>query len=174
MERKENKYFIYDKIHNINCKFIIKYIITFLQSIYYKLLIYIFGKNASNRKKYYISICGIFKDEGPYLKEWIEYNKIIGVDHIYLYNNNSRDNYYEILEPYIKSKFITLVDWKYEQKQMEAYHHCFDNYKNETSWLGFIDIDEFIVPINSDKIVSFFKKKSKKTLNIDILENVWF
>ena len=58
-------------------------------------------KRLIKDKKYYISICAIFKNEGHNLKEWIEYHKLIGIDHIYLYNNFSDDNYHETLLQYM-------------------------------------------------------------------------
>ena len=49
-----------------------------------------------------------FKNEAPYLREWIEFNHIVGVDHFFLYNNNSEDNYEEIIEPYVKKWYRNL------------------------------------------------------------------
>ena len=95
-------------------------------------------------KKYNVSICAIFKNEAPYLKEWIEFNNIVGVDHFYMYNNNSEDDYEAVLKPYIKSGLVTLIDWPQNQKQMECYQTCIKDFSGETKWLGFIDIDEFI------------------------------
>ena len=46
----------------------------------------------------YFSICMNFKDEAIYLKDWVEYHLSIGVDHFYLYNNESSDNFLEILK----------------------------------------------------------------------------
>lgn len=103
-------------------------------------------KRLIKDKKYYISICAIFKNEGHNLKEWIEYHKLIGIDHIYLYNNFSDDNYLEILSPYIEDGFVTLEEWPYIHSQMEAYEDCFSKHRNETFWLAFIDLDEFICP----------------------------
>ncbi len=40
-----------------------------------------------------ISIISLFRDEAPYLKEWIEFHRLIGVDQFHLVNNNSTDNY---------------------------------------------------------------------------------
>lgn len=97
------------------------------------------------RKKfiYEVSICLIFKDEAAYLREWLEYHILIGVEHFYLYNNNSSDGYLEILTPYIEKNMVTLINWKIDYYQIGAYEHC---YKNLVSprWLGFIDADEFI------------------------------
>ena len=103
-------------------------------------------KKLKKNNKYYISICAIFKNEGCYIKEWIEYHKLIGIDHIYLYNNFSDDNYHEILDSYIEEGFVTLTEWPYKYSQMEAYHDCYIKYKCETFWLTFIDLDEFICP----------------------------
>mgnify|MGYP002522247983 CR=1 FL=1 len=50
-------------------------------------------QRPSYTKKYRISICGIFKNESRFLKEWMEYYVMIGVDHFYMYNNNSEDDY---------------------------------------------------------------------------------
>lgn len=109
------------------------------------------------QKQHYVSICAIFKNEAKYLREWIEFHRIVGVEHFYLYNNNSEDNYRSILEPYIKSGLVSLIQWPRNQAQMDAYRDCISNYSEETSWLGFIDIDEFIVPIANNSIADFLR-----------------
>ncbi len=91
------------------------------------------------------------------MKEWIEFNNIVGVDHFYMYNNNSEDDYEAVLNPYIKSGLVTLIDWPQNQKQMECYQTCIKDFSGETKWLGFIDIDEFIVPKSTDSIYEFLK-----------------
>lgn len=42
--------------------------------------------------KHEIAIVAIAKNEGLYLKEWIEYHKLVGVTKIYFYDNESEDN----------------------------------------------------------------------------------
>ncbi|MBR7025230.1 MAG: glycosyltransferase family 2 protein, partial [Selenomonadaceae bacterium] len=46
---------------------------------------------------YDLAVVAIFKNEGHYLKEWLDYHLFAGVEHFYLYNNNSTDNYEEVL-----------------------------------------------------------------------------
>ncbi|MGO5179073.1 glycosyltransferase family 92 protein [Collinsella sp. LCP21S3_E4] len=108
-------------------------------------------------KKYYVSICAIFKNEARYLREWIEFHRIVGVDHFYLYNNNSEDDYESVLDPYINSGIVTLVSWPKQQAQMEAYRNCISSFSEETNWLGFIDIDEFVVPVDTNSIGDFLR-----------------
>ena len=42
--------------------------------------------------KYYFSIASMFKNESWGLKEWIDHNKLHGVDHLYLIDDYSNDN----------------------------------------------------------------------------------
>jgi len=110
---------------------------------------------------YDLSICAIFQDEGRFLKEWIEFHKLVGVQHFYLYNNNSTDNYMEILLPYIRNREVTLVHWPspkdkdWTPYQNSAYQHCLRISKGVTRWLAVIDIDEFLVPLSHDTVVEF-------------------
>lgn len=115
-------------------------------------------KTSFKRKKYYSAICAIFKNESNYLDEWICYYKKIGLDHLYLYNNKSSDDYMRILLPFISEGFVTLIDWPYEQGQMSAYRDCISKFGNETNWLGFIDLDEFVTPIRYGKINETLEK----------------
>lgn len=46
-------------------------------------------------------MCRIFKDEAPYLEEWIEYHRLVGVDRFYLYDNNSSDDYMDRIRRYV-------------------------------------------------------------------------
>jgi hypothetical protein len=71
---------------------------------------------------------------------------MIGIDHFYMYNNNSEDNYLSVLQPYIDKGYVTLIQWAKDHAQMEAYQHFFEHYGQETQWMSFLDIDEFIVP----------------------------
>src|SRR5579883_479648 len=65
----------------------------------------------SGKKKYNLSIVAIFRNEKPYLREWIEYHRLVGVDHFYLYNNKSSDGSLEVLSPFIARGIVTLIDW---------------------------------------------------------------
>ncbi|NGX42633.1 MAG: hypothetical protein K940chlam7_00913 [Chlamydiae bacterium] len=114
-----------------------------------------------NSCEYYVSICAFFKDEGDYLKEWIEYHRLIGIEHFYLYNNNSCDNYLEVLQPYIKKGLVDLIDWPspegtdWTPYQEQAFNHCIELCIGHTRWLAVIDIDEFIIPVDRPTLKSF-------------------
>jgi hypothetical protein len=96
---------------------------------------------------YYLSIGAIFKNESHCLKEWIDHYIFHGVNHFYLINDDSDDNYFTILEPYINKGYVTLFNAKwdrYKLRQTDMYcHYILPNLKN-TKWLLMIDLDEFV------------------------------
>lgn len=158
----EDKNFIYD-IPEKKC---LKNRIIFIgmkikAGVYFSLMNIIYPDKRKVRKKFYVSICAIFKNEAPYLEEWIEYHMIIGVEHFYLYNNFSDDFYKEVLQYYVDKEIVTLIDWPYEQGQMSAYKDCVRRFSRETQWIGFIDLDEFVVPIDNDNLYDFLKPFEK-------------
>ena len=120
-------------------------------------------KIESNVKtdKNYISIAAISKNEGPYIKEWIEYHKLVGVDRIYFYDNESQDNTKEVLKPYIEDGTVVYHYVEGKCMQIPVYIDAICRYKNNTKWLGIIDLDEFIVPVEKDNLKDFLKDYEK-------------
>ena len=100
---------------------------------------------------YYLTTCAIFRDEAPYLREWLEFHLLAGVEHFYLYNNFSADDFRDVLEPYIRRSLVTLTDWPVHIGQTQAYDHCLKAARNAARWIAFIDIDEFLFsPLQDD------------------------
>ena len=136
--------------------------IYFIESVFYNFIFrFLLWKRPKYDKKYRISICGIFKNESSFLKEWMEYHIMIGIDHFYMYNNNSEDDYLSVLQPYIDNGYVTLIQWTKEHAQMEAYKHFFEHYGQETQWMTFLDIDEFFVPRYKDDINDWIQDYEK-------------
>jgi len=162
MQKTENEIFIFDRPCNINWKFYVKKILYSVFSTFYRIRLCTISNTSNLSKKYNVSICAIFKNEAQYLKEWIEFNHLVGVDHFYLYNNNSEDDYQSVLAPYIEVGLVTLLQWEKNHAQMECYRDGISRFRNDTKWMGFIDVDEFIVPIKNNNIYDFLKKFEKK------------
>lgn len=156
----EDRYLLFDRPVTHNVKYHIKGVFYVFISFGYKFLLNLIKpKNTAEKKQYKVAVCSIFRDEAAILKEWLEFHKIVGVEHFYLYNNFSIDNYKAVLEPYIADGTVTLIDWPYHQAQMSAYQNCVDLYRNETKWIGFIDLDEFVVPnMRYNTIYEFLKQ----------------
>jgi hypothetical protein len=93
----------------------------------------------------YLSLCLIVKNENTYLKEWLDYHILIGVEHFWIYDNESDVPVSRTLADYIQSGWVTVNNIKGPAMQLFAYDHCVQTYGLHSKWIGFIDTDEFIV-----------------------------
>jgi glycosyl transferase family 92 len=130
------------------------------------LLFLLFHQLCLGEYKYNLSVCAIFQDEAPYLKEWIEFHRLVGVEHFYLYNHRSSDHYLEVLKPYIASGLVELKNKHKVAKQIrifnclqrQCYTECLASARGTSKWVAFIDIDEFLVPMKEQNLPEILKK----------------
>lgn len=94
-------------------------------------------------RRHVLAICSIVCEEGPYLREFVEFHRLVGVEHFYLYDNGSTDNTRAVLAPYVEQGLVTLVDFPGNVVQLAAYNHCATTFRDEAEWIAFMDADEF-------------------------------
>lgn len=102
--------------------------------------------------KYELAMVCISKNEGPYLKEWIEYHKLIGVSKFYFYDNESEDDTYDILKPYISSGLVEYSLIKGKAQQLNAYNDAINKHKYDCRYMAFLDMDEYLFIIKDNKL----------------------
>ena len=115
--------------------------------------------------KYYLSLAAIFRDEAPFLKEWIEFYRLVGVEHFYLYNHLSKDEYSEVIEPYIKEGIVELYNvteepsniHEWNKIQTQAYSAAAKLSADLTEWLMIVDTDEFLFPVQEKNLANALK-----------------
>ena len=125
------------------------------------------------QKKYKLSVCALLKNEERYLREWIEYHRMVGVDHFYLYDIGCTDRSIDVLRPYIRERIVTLVNWpigRYCRDSDPAFVWALSTqvsaYENaakfrairETKWLVCLDVDEFLVPPYVNNLVEILDR----------------
>jgi hypothetical protein len=97
-----------------------------------------------------IASAALFLNEAPYLAEWIEFHRLLGVEHFYLYDNGSTDGGAEALADYVGQGIVTLFPWRAFARRVDvhktAYAHAFTNFGNRHRWFMLVDIDEFLFP----------------------------
>ena len=115
-----------------------------------KLLSKLHSSNADQptENEYYLSLCCIVKDENDYLAEWLDYHREIGVEHVYIYDNGSKAPVRDVINALGYSDVVTVTGIPGQNMHVKAYQHCLDNFGYKSRWIGFIDMDEFIVPKN--------------------------
>lgn len=107
-----------------------------------------------------ISLVTKFRDEARYLKEWIEFHLLVGVDKFYMINHMSQDDPHSVLQPYIDRGIVILEDVMVEyvnydkpgfynevnlvSESIPRYHNIMMN--ADTDWMMFLNVDEFLYP----------------------------
>ena len=93
---------------------------------------------------HYLAACAIYRNEGPYLREWVEFHRLVGVEKFFLYDNSSSDDHREQLAPYVADGCVEVRPWPDEPGQITAYAHCLETRRDQARWIAFIDLDEFL------------------------------
>jgi hypothetical protein len=107
-----------------------------------------------------LSVATLALNEGMYLREWIEFHLLVGVELFIIFDDGSADNTTSVVIPYIISHRVILIDAKEsfyqcahrdphrtEHLQADCQRATF-NYarlqlSGKTTWMGNFDVDEF-------------------------------
>jgi hypothetical protein len=99
----------------------------------------------SNPKKHFLAIVAIFKNEKHILKEWIDHYLLEGVDHFYMIDNGSQDDYRVSIQSYVTAGYVEIIIDEEKYKQPEHYNKYFlRKIKQECEWVLVVDLDEFV------------------------------
>jgi hypothetical protein len=95
---------------------------------------------------FYLSLCCVVKDEDLFIGEWLTYHSLLGVEHFYIYDNESAKPVCEhpAVARYINAGRATVHLTEGTKTQRAVYYHCLKNYAKQNYWIGFLDLDEFI------------------------------
>jgi Glycosyl transferase family 2 len=101
----------------------------------------------------YLAACCIFKNELPYLREWVEYHRMVGIERFYMVSNDdSPDAARALLEPYIRRGEVVFTGRSggaFAQFQTDIYLEVLQAAMGRTRWLAFLDADEFLLPVEA-------------------------
>lgn len=124
--------------------------------------------SISNDHQLKVALCAIAKNENLYIREWVEWYKNLGINKIFLYDNNELDGerFEEVINDYIESGFVEVIDVRGVEKgcvydeeginlQTKCYIECYKNKVNYFDWVCFFDVDEFLSFKNNYTLYSF-------------------
>ena len=120
--------------------------------------------NSLRPQKYEINlaITAIAKNEAPYIREWIEFHRLVGVEKFFIYDNESTDNLKEVLKPYIESGIVEYTYFPGRCRQFPAYRDSIARNANRVKFMAIIDCYEFITPIKHNTIPEFIEYLEQK------------
>lgn len=95
----------------------------------------------------------MMKNAAPYIEEWLDYHLLAGVNHFFIYDNESEDNFAEVLKPYVDAGLVTYIFYPGKRIMMQAFNEAIENLEYLCRYIAFVDDDEFIFPKNNKSIV---------------------
>ena len=90
-----------------------------------------------------IAILTMFKNESHIIYEWTKHNLNLGIDHIYMINNESTDNYTKPLQ-FIDTSKITIYYEEGEGIQLPIFRKYYKLIRKHYDWVFITDLDEFL------------------------------
>jgi len=90
-----------------------------------------------------LCLVSVFKNESAILDEWLKHYINQGVDHFFLIDNGSTDNYMDILRDYIDKGLVTLRIDPIKHAQVALINSCLDRIKLY-DWVISVDLDEIV------------------------------
>ena len=100
-----------------------------------------------------LCIVAILKNEASYIREWLAYHRLVGVDRFILYDNESDDGLHELIDKLPPKYDVIYNPWPGEVVQLSAYNDALKRYRYSTDQMAFIDADEYIVPVQHERLV---------------------
>ena len=105
-----------------------------------------------DNQSFLLTACTMVKNEAPYIVEWIEFNRMQGVDRIIIYDHNSSDNvvylkdFYQQRDPGFQIQVYKSFENKslYQNLQEMNFQHCLESFGNSTEWMVNLDVDEYL------------------------------
>ncbi|MBQ7629565.1 MAG: glycosyltransferase family 92 protein [Selenomonadaceae bacterium] len=106
----------------------------------------------NNLFPYNVAVVSIMKGEARYLKEWIDYHLMIGVNHFYIYDNEESDNQKNALQPYVDAGIATHIPYIGRNMLIASYNDAPRKFRFLCRYMAIIDADEFLLPKNNKSI----------------------
>ena len=103
----------------------------------------------SSRPAIRIGIAAIFKNEAPYVLEWLAHHRLQGVTSFFIADNDSTDGTSELLQALAGAGLIRYLRFPNPpsgKPQLPAYRELLQRHGAEVDWMAIIDADEFIWP----------------------------
>ena len=115
----------------------------------------------NNKKQIKIALCTMGKRENLYAKEFIDYYIKLGIDSIFIYDDNNLDSekISDVIDLSYK-KYVTIYETKNKKifNQSDAFSDCYLNNKQNFNWFLMVDMDEFLY-IKNDKLKNYLQSK---------------
>ena len=103
--------------------------------------------SRSSGPKYSFCAMTQVRDAAKFVPDWVRYHRRIGIDHFYVFDNNSTETY----PPHPDVEYIPFP-WR--KSQFQALMYGVHMTRPQCEWLAVLDVDEFVYPQAAESIPS--------------------
>jgi Glycosyl transferase family 2 len=106
-----------------------------------------------------VGVAAIFRNEKPYILEWLAHHRLLGVERFFVADNDSNDGTSELLRSLADCGFLSFHRFPSPAgatPQLPAYRMLLREHGHEVDWMAFIDADEFIWPMGEERSLPAF------------------
>lgn len=129
------------------------------------------------QSSYYLVAAGVFKNEAHILDEWVCHYRLHGIEHLYLINDGSTDNFKEVLAPHIQSGYVTLLHQTEKidtyPRQKRVYERLLRPYLSTSKWWAILDLDEFLYDPTRIDVKQAIREMENADQNISQITVPW-
>lgn len=72
-----------------------------------------------------VTACLAFRNTSEYLREWLLFHLASGVEHFWLYDNDSTDDHGPVVRPFVERGVVEVIGWPGYFQQTAIYDDCF-------------------------------------------------
>jgi hypothetical protein len=120
---------------------------------------------------YNLVVVAIFKNEAVVMREWLNHYVREGVEHFYMIDNGSTDNW----QPEVEGFPVTIYSDTEKAKQMEHYNNYFlEEVKRSSEWVMVVDLDDFMYARKGYKTIPEYLDSLDKDIGQIIVDKKYF
>ena len=84
----------------------------------------------------------MYRDEAPYLREWVEFHRLVGVS-VSFSTTTTASTITARCWLHVDDGSVTIHDWPQWPAHVQTYDDCLKRHREDSRWIAFIDLDEF-------------------------------
>ena len=102
------------------------------------------------------------KDEARFLPEWLAHHHLLGVEHFFVYDNNSSDGIEAALAPFVERGLVTYVPWPNVPASPSCEADLLARFGHRSRWIAFFDADEFLFETEPGALLAALRKLERR------------
>ena len=146
-------------------KLYIKFLFIILLLLLLKLNeIYFYNLFLFSPSTYFTCFITMVRLENKYIREAIEYYKLLGIDKFFIGDDNffNSENLTDVLKDYIDNNYVEILDIREKNfSQKTFFFYSYNLYKSKCKWLVYFDIDEYLEFKNKNMQLKKFLSQKK-------------